>query len=148
MPFAKTNSVTTADMSDNPEFLQITDAQYAEGLAGLIAGKLISVEGGVFSVQDRPAPPPPVEPPPPDPQVRIISTAQGQALLAQKGVYQQVLDYIAAIPDPTQQLLANIAFGRTNVWQLDSPFLNQAADALGFAADLPAWFNEAATINL
>lgn len=94
-------------------------------------------------------PEPYVEPPALAPQ--SITKAQGQAQLAIEGKYQAVVNYIAAIADPTQQLLANIAFNSTNDWHLDSPFLNQTATDLGWLADpayLDTFFINASAIKL
>lgn len=93
--------------------------------------------------------PPPEIPAPLIPQ--SITKAQGQAQLALEGKYQAVVDYIAAIADPTQRLLANIAFNSTNDWYLDSPFLNQMATDLGWLADpayLDTFFINASAIKL
>lgn len=77
-----------------------------------------------------------------------ITNAQGHAILIMKGVYQSVLDYIAAIADPQQKLLAEVAFNRTQTWRRDSPFLIQAAADLGFLENLDDWFVEGAQIAL
>lgn len=85
------------------------------------------------------------------PVPRSITKAQGQAQLAIEGKYQAVVDYIAAIVDPTQRLLAEIAFNATNDWMIDSPFLNQAATDLGWMEDpgyLNVFFTEASKIKL
>jgi len=94
---------------------------------------------------------PPTPEPPPAPIPRSITKAQGQAQLALEGKYQAVVDYIAAIADPTQRLLANIAFNSTNDWYLDSPFLNQTATDLGWLSDpayLDTFFINASAIKL
>jgi len=70
-----------------------------------------------------------------------IAKAQGQVQLAIEGKYQAVVAYIDAIADPTQKLLAQIAFNSTNEWFMDSPFLNQAATDLGWMTD-PEYLNE------
>lgn len=98
-------------------------------------------EGGIGWTWDGTnliAPPTPESPTAPIPH--SITKAQGQAQLAIEGKYQAVLDYIDAIPDATQRLLANIAFNSTNDWMLDSPFLNQAATDLGWMDD-PEYLN-------
>ena len=69
--------------------------------------------------------------PPAAPVPAQVSRAQGKAVLIQMGLWQQVLDFVAAIPDSTQRALAEVALHDTQNWQRNSPFLNQAADALG-----------------
>ena len=69
--------------------------------------------------------------PPAAPVPAQVSRAQGKVVLIQMGLWQQVLDFVAAIPDSTQRALAEVAVHDTQNWQRSSPFLNQAADALG-----------------
>ena len=77
-----------------------------------------------------------------------ISLAQGHYILAVKNEYQNVVDYITSITDPTQKLIAEIAFYRTNPWSRSSPFLNTVATDLGFSDKLDAWFIEGSKIIL
>ena len=63
MPYATTGGVSRADMSGDPAWIEITDEQYAQALAGMAAGKLVSIDGG-FALVD---PPEPEEPPAPEP---------------------------------------------------------------------------------
>lgn len=86
--------------------------------------------GWAFEAIPQPEPEPEPEPlPPAVPQQ--VSRAQGKAVLIQMGLWQQVLDFVAAIPDPTQRALAEVALHDTQHWQRNSPFLAQAAAALG-----------------
>ena len=52
-------------------------------------------------------------------------------MLIQMGLWQAVKDYVAAIEDPMQKAIAEVALYETLHWQRSSPFLNQAATALG-----------------
>ena len=54
MPYATENQISQAPIADG---IEITEAQYQEALAGMLAGKLVTIHGG-FSVID----PPPREP--------------------------------------------------------------------------------------
>ena len=77
-----------------------------------------------------------VPPPPPEPVVpQQVSRAQGKAVLIQMGLWQAVLDFVAAIQDPTQRALAEVALHDTQYWQRSSPFLNTAAAALGITQE-------------
>ena len=69
--------------------------------------------------------------PPAQPVPQQVTNAQGTAVLIQTGLWPQVLAYVAAIEDPVQKALAEVALNKTTHWQRSSPFLNQAADALG-----------------
>ena len=73
--------------------------------------------------------------PPAQPVPQQVTRAQGKAVLIQMGLWQQVLDFVAAIPDPTQRALAEVALHDTQHWQRNSPFLNQAAAALGITQE-------------
>ena len=88
-----------------------------------------AVAGDFGPVADYIQPPEPEQLPPQVPQQ--VTRAQGKAVLIQMGLWQQVLDFVAAIPDSTQRALAEVALHDTQNWQRNSPFLNQAADALG-----------------
>lgn len=63
MPYATVGGVSRADKSGDPAWIEITDEQYAQALAGMQAGKLVSIDGG-FALVD---PPKPEEPPVPEP---------------------------------------------------------------------------------
>lgn len=64
MPYATAGGVSRADKSGDPAWIEISDEQYAQALAGMAAGKLVSIGGG-FALVD---PPPPEEPPAPEPE--------------------------------------------------------------------------------
>lgn len=68
MYYATDNSVTTADKSNDPTWIEITIQQYAEALAGIQAGKVVTIENG-FAVIDPPKPEPEPEPEP-EPQYK------------------------------------------------------------------------------
>lgn len=90
-------------------------------------------------------------PQPPDRPVAIhqISRAQGKAALITAGLWNDVLAYVAAIPDATQKALAEVALHDTQTWQRSSPFLAAAAQALGLSDEqLDELFATAALIEL
>lgn len=64
-----------------------------------------------------------------------ISRAQGKAVLIQMGMWDSVLSFVAAIPDPAERALAEVALHDTTAWQRSSPFLNTAAAALGLSGE-------------
>lgn len=73
--------------------------------------------------------------PPAQPVPQQVTRAQGKAVLIQMGLWQAVLDFVAAIQDPTQRALAEVALHDTQYWQRSSPFLNTAAAALGITQE-------------
>ena len=88
-----------------------------------------AVAGDFGPVADYIQPPEPEQLPPQVPQQ--VTRAQGKVVLIQMGLWPQVEAYVAAIEDPMQKAIAEVAVYETLHWQRSSPFLNQAADALG-----------------
>ena len=78
-----------------------------------------------------------------------VARAQGKAALIGAGMWPSVLAFVAAIPDETQRLLAEVALHDTQHWQRNSPFLTAAKDGLGLTDEqLDALFVAAAQIEL
>ena len=78
-----------------------------------------------------------------------ITRAQGKAALIMQGHWQEVLDYVASIQDPTQRALAEVALHDTLAWERSSPFLNAAAEGTGMTDEqLDALFIQAGGIAL
>lgn len=91
-----------------------------------------------FSRTDFPNAQPPAIPtyvPPPSTVPQQVTRAQGKVVLIQMGLWQQVLDFVAAITDPVQRAVAEVAINDTQHWQRNSPFLSQAAAALGITSE-------------
>lgn len=79
----------------------------------------------------------------------VVSKAQGKAALIQAGYWQDVLDFVEAIPDPTQKLLAQVALNDTTEWKRTSPFLIAAATEIGLTEEqLDTLFIAASSIEL
>jgi len=92
------------------------------------------------------APEQPVEP---DPVPYSVTRAQGKAALIQAGLWPDVLAFVDGITDPTEKALADVALNDTQDWRRDSPFLNQAALAVGLSEEqLDDLFTAAAQIAL
>lgn len=80
---------------------------------------------------------------------RQVTRAQGKAALIQAGIWPSVLSFIDTIEDETEKALALVAINDTTHWQRSSPFLNQAAWALGVSQEqLDDLFLEASKIEL
>lgn len=83
MPWAANGQISTSPIEGGVE---ITDADYQAALDSIAAGKIVSIEGGVFALVDPPAPPQPEPEPEPGPpeiddyrravQAHIDATAQ------------------------------------------------------------------------
>src|SRR5690606_8687705 len=73
----------------------------------------------------------PEQPEQPDPVPYSVTRAQGKAALIQAGMWPAVLALVDGIEDPTEKALADVALNDTLDWRRDSPFLNQAAAAIG-----------------
>lgn len=80
---------------------------------------------------------------------QMVSRAQGKVALIQAGLWAQVLSFVAAIDDPLQKAVAEVALHDTSEWRRDSPFLAQAGAALGLTAEqLDDLFVAAAQVTL
>ena len=86
---------------------------------------------------------------PPVPVPESVLRWQGKAALITAGLWQGVLSFVAAIPDPTERALAEVALHDTQQWHRSSPFFNAAATALGLTGEqLDALFLAASKIEL
>lgn len=84
-----------------------------------------------------------------NPVPQVITRAQGKAALIGAGLWQVVVEFIAAIPDATERALAEVALNDTQEWHRDSPFLNSAKAALGLTdGQLDELFITASKIKL
>jgi hypothetical protein len=88
-------------------------------------------------------------PPPPLFVPQQVTRAQGKVVLIQMGLWQAVQAYVAAIEDTMQRTIAEVAVYETLHWQRNSPFLNQAATALGITqAQMDQLFIQASEVML
>lgn len=72
------------------------------------------------------------EPEPEPPTVpAVVSRAKGKIVLIRAGLWQSVLDYVAAIPDPVQKAIAEVALHDTQEWSRNSPLMAAISSALG-----------------
>ena len=84
-----------------------------------------------------------------NPVSESVTRAQGKAALITAGLWPGVLNFVAAIPDPIERALAEVALNDTQQWHRSSPFFNAAATALGLTGEqLDALFLAAAQIEL
>lgn len=78
-----------------------------------------------------------------------VARAQGKAALITAGLWAGVEAFVAAIIDPTERALAEVALHDTQQWQRSSPFLNAAKEGLGLTDEqLDALFVAASKIEL
>lgn len=63
MYYATEDAITTADKSNDPAWIEITEQQYHEALAGMQDGKIVTIDGG-FAIIDKPEPESEPEPEP------------------------------------------------------------------------------------
>lgn len=122
--------------------IEVESLDFMPGLVAAVGGEGIgwSYDGQTFT--------PPPAPPAPAPTVpQSVSRAQGKAALIAAGLWPAVLAYVAAIADPTDKALAEVALNDTQEWRRDSLFLNSAATALGMtSAQLDQLFVDASGI--
>ncbi|AMG36241.1 hypothetical protein [Achromobacter xylosoxidans] len=138
MPYAAYGLISQEQIDGG---LLITEAQYAEALAGMLEGKVVTVDGG-FKVEFPPVPEPevPTEPPP----VTVVSRFQALAALMQAGLLDDVTAWANA---PTTDPLYKLAFDTATEFSISSPTMTAGAAALGWSgAQLQALFDAAAEI--
>lgn len=77
-----------------------------------------------------------------------VSKAQGKAALIIAGIWDSVLSYLDTLQGE-EKIIAELALNDTTEWKRDSPFLNQAATALGISdKQLDTLFLQASKIKL
>lgn len=139
MPYAAHGLISQEQIDGG---IEITTAQYAEALDGMLNGKVVTVDGG-FKVAFPPAPEPeaPTEPPP----VTVVSRFQALAALMQAGLLD---DVTAWANTPTTDPLYKLAFDTATEFSISSPTMTAGAAALGWSgAQLQALFDAAARIQ-
>lgn len=138
MPYAANGQISDDPISGG---IEITGAQYAAALDGMLEGKVVTVDGG-FKVDFLPAPEPeaPTEPPP----VTVVSRFQALAALMQVGLLEDVTEWASA---PSTDPLHKLAFETATEFSISGPTLNAGAAALGWSIEqLQALFEAAAEI--
>lgn len=124
------------------DLVEITPEQHATLLQGQSEGKIIAADENGYPVLQDPPPAPPYVP-------QQVTRAQGKAALIQAGLWDAVESYVDGITDPTEKALALVALNDTTHWQRTSPFLNEAAAALGLTQEqMDSLFKQASEIEL
>lgn len=121
--------------------IEVDSIDFMPGLVAAVAGEGIGwcYDGQTFTPPTPPAPAPTVP--------QSVSRAQGKAALIAAGLWPSVLAYVAAIADPTDKALAEVALNDTQEWRRDSLFLNSAASSLGLtSAQLDQLFVDASGV--
>ena len=72
MPWAAHNTISTSPIEGG---IEITDADFRAALEGIMEGKIVSIDGGVFALVDPPAPEPEPEPEPGPPTLEDYRVA-------------------------------------------------------------------------
>ncbi|SCZ14514.1 hypothetical protein [Pseudomonas sp. NFACC37-1] len=106
MPYAA-NGTISRDWIDGG--IEITEEQYAVALAGILEGKVVSVDGGLSVTH----PPEPVQPPPTEPtpdEVKVELLWQTQVFMdekAREAGYDNLLTAISYAEEPTVEKFQN-----------------------------------------
>lgn len=145
MPYATNGGVSRADMSGDPAWIEIDEDQYAQALAGMQAGKLVSIENG-FALVDPPKPEDPPEPEPEDPNAVPAEVEGWQAEVVMRvtlvdpddpqsqTVWDRTQDLIAAMPDGIEKITAQTVLARGKI-RSDSPTLAMLAAAIPLSSE-------------
>ena len=160
MPYAHDGRVSTSPIEGGVE---ITQEEYRAAIDGMIAGQVVTIDGG-FAVIDPPPPPEPEPQPDPEPEpVTRIERRQGLVALALigelmpgiaqiDGVPIDAIDeddieaMLDAIPDKRTRAIARAEFRHTH-WLIDSDWIDQGCDHFGIPREAKqALFEHAATL--
>lgn len=145
MPYATNGQISQASIEGG---IEITAQQYAEALAGMMGGKLITIDGG-FAVIDPPKPeePEPLPEPEPGPPTSVTPAQGLMALYALKGITEDdILAAIGTIEDATLRYQAQIAYKKATSWERESVTMQTLAGLLALTEpDLDELFTKAAT---
>jgi hypothetical protein len=134
MPWATNGQISTSPIDGG---IEITDADYQAALDGIAAGKIVSIEGGVFALVDPLPPEPEPEPEllPPDP-LRPLTARQLRLGLVLHGFNLSSVDAaIDAIEDPTDREVARIEWEYATTFERSHPLINQVGTALGLTPE-------------
>ena len=144
MPYAHDGRVSTSPIEGGVE---ITQEQYRAAIDGMIAGQVVTIEGG-FAVIDPPPPPEPEPAPDPKPEpVTRIERRQGFLALLSQGIKRADIEaMINGIKDETEREIALAEYEHTH-WTIESPFIAQGAAHFGMSEEqVQALFEHAATL--
>ena len=144
MPYAHDGRVSTSPIEGGVE---ITHEQYRAAIDGMIAGQVVTIEGG-FAVIDPPPPPEPEPTPDPEPEpVTRIERRQGLRALLSQGIKRADIEaMISAIEDETEREIALAEYEHTH-WTIESPFIAVGAAHFGMSEEqVQALFEHAATL--
>lgn len=151
--YASHQAVTTADKSNDPDWIEITEAQYAEAINAMVDGMEVTVIEGQMVIRPQ-APsadhvwqdgewvlPPQPEPEPPTPeeirasmppltprQLRLGLVMNGYAL-------GQVEQAISEIPDPQQKTIAEVEWEYATIFERANPLIDQIGAVLGLTPE-------------
>lgn len=161
MPFARDGEISQSPLDGGVE---ITDQQYRDALAGMLAGKLVTITEGSFAVIDPPEPEPEPEPavPPVVPQsvsrfqiitglalVGWITEQEAEDAAATGEIPAAVAAVISALPDDTAKFVARMKWRTFHTAYRDDELVNALAAAEGKSqADVDAFFTMCATIGV
>jgi len=142
MPYAIDGRVSTSPIEGGVE---ITQEEYRAAIDGMIAGQVVTIEGG-FAVIDPPPEPEPQPEPEPEPVTRIERRQGLRALLSQGIKRADIEAMISAIEDETEREIALAEYEHTH-WTIESPFIAVGASHFGMSEEqVQALFEHAATL--
>lgn len=125
MPFAINGQISTDPIEGG---IEITDAQYQAALAGMMAGRLVTIDDG-FAVIDPPRDPEPEPPPEQPPSPPDLAPWQFRAMLRLSGKEADLLDFLDGLPEPARTV-AKAKLEYTLVFHRDNDLVLAAQQAL------------------
>jgi len=161
MPYATNGAVSQTPIEGG---IEISEAQYKAAINGMIAGQVVTINGG-FSVIDKPEPKPAPEPEVPEPTpeeldaVNVLTPPRFRFMLALNGwedVWESAEDYLRAHDRPgyaqlvAQKAAANYRLSATLAFVAAmQPIIAQVAPDVDLSEDaIRAAWDEAKTVVL
>jgi len=149
MPWAINGLISTSPIKNG---IEITEEEYQAALDGIMNGKIISVESGIFSIID----PPETEPDLPDSEPELtepnpmppITARQLRLCLVLNGFSLDLVESaINSIEDETEREVARIEWEYATVFERSHPLIEQIGTSLGLTTEqIDAMWQEAITL--
>jgi len=149
MPWAINGLISTSPIENG---IEITEEEYQAALDGIVNGKIISVESGIFSIIDPPEPEPEstdTEPELPESKpTPPITARQLRLCLVLNGISLDLVESaIDSIEDKTEREVARIEWEYATVFERSHPLIEQIGTSLGLTTEqIDEMWQEAITL--
>ena len=129
MPYAKNDQISQSPIEGG---IEITQEQYQEALAGMLGGKVVSIDGG-FAVIDPP------EPETPEPEPLTFEQMQEAKVASINAAFSMAAAALTDGYPPAEQLTWPVQQAEAQAWGADpnapTPYLDGLASARGISPE-------------